>query len=237
MRQRWLKWQRAVFSYVTSCDLIEIYLRFGEVYCLHLQEYLRQSVRGSSTVRLEGPFFFFFQWNQFRIIRYSPRKARIDLRDSLLVFCCLRSRWYYSGLCLPLPLKKKKRWKIAPHKTTQWSDFCCVCLHQSQRTWTASEDWMITHNIWKGFGRKRSWVNLVRHLHVHKNEMKCVHIQWSERTQACKSNQCLSVAYRGGVGVFKPPPTRHSEGLPKSCQTQPDLWKLLKIVEFRMPTP
>jgi len=33
----------------------------------------------------------------------------------------------------------------------------------------------------------------------------------------------MSVAYRGGVGVFKPPPKkRNSEGPPKSCQTQPD---------------
>ena len=39
----------------------------------------------------------------------------------------------------------------------------------------------------------------------------------------------------GGVGVFKPP--RNSEGPPKLCQTQPDLRKLLKIAEFRMPTP
>ena len=30
-----------------------------------------------------------------------------------------------------------------------------------------------------------------------------------------------SVAYRGGLGVFNPPP-RNSEGPPKSCQTQPD---------------
>ena len=44
------------------------------------------------------------------------------------------------------------------------------------------------------------------------------------------------VAYRGGVGVFKPPP-RNSERLPKLCETQPDLWKLLEIAEFRTPTP
>ena len=48
-----------------------------------------------------------------------------------------------------------------------------------------------------------------------------------------------SVACRGeggGVGVLKPPP-RNFEGLPKLCQTQPDLRKLLKFAEFRMPTP
>jgi len=39
----------------------------------------------------------------------------------------------------------------------------------------------------------------------------------------------------GGFWVFKP--LRNSEGTQKSCQTQPDLWKLLKIAEFRMPTP
>ena len=41
---------------------------------------------------------------------------------------------------------------------------------------------------------------------------------------------------RGGFGVFKLPP-RNSEGPPKLCQTQPDLRELLKIAEFRTPTP
>ena len=41
---------------------------------------------------------------------------------------------------------------------------------------------------------------------------------------------------RGGLGCSTPPP-QNSEGPPKSCQTQPDLWKLLKIAEFRTPTP
>ena len=39
----------------------------------------------------------------------------------------------------------------------------------------------------------------------------------------------------GGLGCSTPP--RNSEGPPKSCQTQPNLWKLLKIAEFRTPTP
>jgi len=39
----------------------------------------------------------------------------------------------------------------------------------------------------------------------------------------------------GGFGGFKP--SRNSEAPPKSCQTQPDCKKLLKIPEFRMPTP
>ena len=39
---------------------------------------------------------------------------------------------------------------------------------------------------------------------------------------------------RGGLGCSTPP--RNSEGPPKSCQTQPDLWKLLKMAEFRTPT-
>ena len=34
-----------------------------------------------------------------------------------------------------------------------------------------------------------------------------------------------------------PPNPRHSEGPPKSCQNQPDCDKLLKIAEFRTPTP
>ena len=53
---------------------------------------------------------------------------------------------------------------------------------------------------------------------------------------AAYSGSSLRVAYRGGFGVFKPLP-RNSEGPPKLCQTQPDLRKLLKIAEFRMPTP
>ena len=36
---------------------------------------------------------------------------------------------------------------------------------------------------------------------------------------------------RGGFN-----PLRNSEGPPKSCQTQPDCGKLLKIAEFRRPT-
>ena len=45
------------------------------------------------------------------------------------------------------------------------------------------------------------------------------------------------VSYRVvGFGCSNPPP-RNSEGPPKSCQTQPDLWKPLKIAEFRKPTP
>jgi hypothetical protein len=50
-------------------------------------------------------------------------------------------------------------------------------------------------------------------------------------------NQSLPVAYRGGRrvwGVQTPP--WNFEGPPKLCQSQPDLWKLLKIAEFRMPT-
>ena len=44
------------------------------------------------------------------------------------------------------------------------------------------------------------------------------------------------VAYRGGVWGVQTPP-RNSEGPPNLYQTQPDLWKLLKIAEFRTPTP
>ena len=39
----------------------------------------------------------------------------------------------------------------------------------------------------------------------------------------------------GGWGVQTPPP--NSEGPPKLCQTQLDLRKLLKVAEFRTPTP
>ena len=40
----------------------------------------------------------------------------------------------------------------------------------------------------------------------------------------------------GGFGVFNSPFPLNSEGLPKSCQTQPDC-ENLKIAEFRTPTP
>jgi len=40
---------------------------------------------------------------------------------------------------------------------------------------------------------------------------------------------------RGLGGGVKPPP--NSEGHPKTYQTQPRFWKLLKIAEFRTPTP
>jgi len=47
------------------------------------------------------------------------------------------------------------------------------------------------------------------------------------------------VAFRGGgeFGGIKPPPPRNSEGPPKSCQNSTRLRKLLKIAEFRTPTP
>ena len=41
---------------------------------------------------------------------------------------------------------------------------------------------------------------------------------------------------RGGLGCSNTPP-RKSEGPPNLYQTQPDLWKLLKIAEFGTPTP
>ena len=43
------------------------------------------------------------------------------------------------------------------------------------------------------------------------------------------------VAYRGGC-LGSSNPNLNSEGPPKSCQTQPDCEKLLKIAEFRTPT-
>ena len=55
--------------------------------------------------------------------------------------------------------------------------------------------------------------------------------------RACYVSNCAdsSGVPREDLGVFKPP--RNSEDPPKSCQTQPVLWKLLKIAEFRTPTP
>ena len=72
----------------------------------------------------------------------------------------------------------------------------------------------------------------------------CVHSQWMAflRSQLSPSSATYwstlhhteeSVAYQG----VQTPPPRNSEGPPKLCQTQPDLRKLLKIAEFRMPTP
>jgi len=41
----------------------------------------------------------------------------------------------------------------------------------------------------------------------------------------------------GGILEGSTPPPRNSEGPPKSYQTQPDCEKMIKIAEFRMPTP
>ena len=68
---------------MTSCSLIQIYGRFGEAYCLHLQAYLRQSV---AAVQLcDSNDNVFVHW----IIWYSPCNAKIDLRDNLLVVCVI----------------------------------------------------------------------------------------------------------------------------------------------------
>ena len=48
-------------------------------------------------------------------------------------------------------------------------------------------------------------------------------------------NKYSGVSKVGGLGCSNPP--RNSEGPPKLCPTQPDLRKLLKIAEFRAPTP
>ena len=45
------------------------------------------------------------------------------------------------------------------------------------------------------------------------------------------------VRWGGGLGCPNSLRPRNSEDLPKLCQTHPDLWKLLKIAEFRTPTP
>jgi len=46
----------------------------------------------------------------------------------------------------------------------------------------------------------------------------------------------MSVAYRGGFGVFKPPPPKFRR--PTKVVPNPTrLWKLLKITQFRTPTP
>ena len=75
-----------VFSYVTPCGLVEIYLRFEEAHRLHPQEYLRQSVAGSSsTVRLKTPRFV--PCNQLWIIRYSPRDAKKNKKWISVTVC------------------------------------------------------------------------------------------------------------------------------------------------------
>ena len=64
-----------------------------------------------------------------------------------------------------------------------------------------------------------------------------------ERTGWCAGHRVVQRGHgksngvrRGGLGCSNPPP-RNSEGPQKLCQIQADLWKLLKIAEFRMPTP
>jgi hypothetical protein len=52
----------------------------------------------------------------------------------------------------------------------------------------------------------------------------------------CHSHQWHTEGGGGGcIRGFKHPPSRNSEGPPKSCQTQPDC-ENLKTAEFRMPT-
>ena len=57
--------------------------------------------------------------------------------------------------------------------------------------------------------------------------------------EVCSWRRVSGVWCCSGVprGVWCVQPPRNSESLPKSCQTQPDLWKLSKIAEFRTPTP
>ena len=45
------------------------------------------------------------------------------------------------------------------------------------------------------------------------------------------------MAYRGGVGVFKAPPPKIFRRPSKIVTKSTRLWKLLKIAEFRTPTP
>ena len=57
----------------------------------------------------------------------------------------------------------------------------------------------------------------------------CKHL--SKRVAGCKQWHT-----EGGVCGVQPPPPKFWRPS-KSCQTQPDLWKLLEIAEFRTPTP
>ena len=64
---------------------------------------------------------------------------------------------------------------------------------------------------------------------------RCWTVQGSNPDRGNNFSRLQTVAYRGGVGVFNPPP-RNSEGPPKACQTQPHC-ETLKIAEFRTPKP
>jgi len=71
------------------------------------------------------------------------------------------------------------------------------------------------------------------HLYPH---TKLIMPIWTEiRTDACKIGLLATVAYRGGLGVQPPTPKfrRPSNIVPNLTR----LWKLLKIAEFRTPTP
>ena len=49
--------------------------------------------------------------------------------------------------------------------------------------------------------------------------------------------QLVAVAYRGGGLGVQPPSPEILMALQNRAKTQPDLWKLLKIAEFRTPAP
>jgi hypothetical protein len=67
---------------------------------------------------------------------------------------------------------------------------------------------------------------------LHKNWINFSCPSCTQRTD----HSSLQWRTEGGFGVFKLPPPRNSEVPKKLCQTQPDLWKMLKIVEFRKST-
>ena len=46
----------------------------------------------------------------------------------------------------------------------------------------------------------------------------------------------MSMAYRGGLGRFKPPPPEITKALQNRAKLNPIMKKMLKTAEFRMPT-
>ena len=77
---------------------------------------------------------------------------------------------------------------------------------------------------------------MLLHHFSHCQAICLIPIKWIINSWDVRSGSLDQWRTEGGLGCSNDPP-RNYEGPQKSCQTQPDLWKLLKIAEFRTPTP
>ena len=115
----------------------------------------------------------------------------------------------------------------APEGARAWHTLPRTLHRISWKTESQFSPLVLDHNgEWEKVSERRPW-----------SPRGAFVICWISSAIMCRvsrSDMYSAVAYRGGVWGVQPP--RNSEGPPKSCQTQPELWKLLKIAEFRTPT-